>query len=132
MVYTALLSGAIGSLIAGACDDQGNKICSDAANARDCEAIVLSSEGHRCGWVTVRSLADDGTCALEEEHEECVEFAGTQAGCLDCGTTGYVIFGREDPEVPELLLTTLCGPSPIGWHSCGEPPANPFCDCQEC
>jgi hypothetical protein len=129
--YAALIGAALlGLFVAGACDDDDVR-CSDAASAADCEAIALPGEGNQCGWATIRRFSVDGSCAVEAEREACVEFAGTQAGCSGCGSTDDVGFARAEAQPGEVLVTTVCGPTPVGWSSCFDEPDS-ACECQGC
>jgi hypothetical protein len=130
----AVIGGALlGLLASAACDDESDGPCADAANQADCEAVA-PWEGHQCGWVTIRRFSADGACNMEDVREECVEFAGTQAGCIECGVPDKIAFVPAEGEPGEVLVTTICGPAPTGWRSCAEESesANPACECEGC
>jgi hypothetical protein len=133
-VWAAVIGGALlGLLTSGACDDESDGPCADAANQADCEGVA-PWDANQCGWVTIRRFSADGACNVEDVREECVEFVGTEAGCGTCMDPGdEIVFVPAEGEPGEVLVTTtICGPRPPGWRSCIEASGNPACACQGC
>jgi|GEM_PF-2321897 len=117
-------------------------VCEALGSADNCDG-QRNADGHRCGWVDVRTYADPSSCeaqtvgrcvALEVHGQDC----GPQVSLAEaCNTEGDDLQPSYYQRLPsgEVEFTDHRGDErPSGWSSCflsepSAPPAGCQCDC---